>query len=268
MYYELFEDIDQDEDTIFVANNLTSDIFQQEHTHNKGQLLYAEGGVIHVFTESRHWYLPQRFFMWIPPNTLHNILSNSTHFQLFNIYYPKSFHDDSFFDKPNIYIVNDAIREMILVTKGWTGAYHPKADYAKFTFLNAIKAILPEFNKASDTFPAQHPYPKDKRLIEIASFLKDNLETSYTIDQIAHRFGFSTRTLSRLFKENVGFSYVRFLRSIRMSKALELMSEHQHNLYEIATLVGYNSLSSFSNIFYKIVGIRPQQYLQKINSYK
>jgi AraC-like DNA-binding protein len=60
----------------------------------------------------------------------------------------------------------------------------------------------------------------------------------------------STRTLSRKFKEILGMNYVR-LRALRITRSLELMLEGKYNMYEIAMMVGYNSLSSFSNILKK-----------------
>ena len=86
--------------------------------------------------------------------------------------------------------------------------------------------------------------------------------------QIAARFGMSSRSLSRLFKEDMGISYIRFLRAIRIAKALELMSENNYSILEIAMRVGYNELSSFSNIFTRVTGIRPSIYMAKINGYK
>ena len=123
-----------------------------------------------------------------------------------------------------------------------------------------------ESNKLPITI--QHPFPKDQKLIEIAQFLMTNIEKNYTIDEIAKLFGLSTRTLSRKFKDNMGMNYVRFLRSLRITKSLELIAENKYNMYEIAMLVGYNSLSSFSNIFLKVSGIRPTEFAQMLHKKK
>src|SRR5690606_4415784 len=124
----------------------------------------------------------------------------------------------------------------------------------------AIKENLPQIESTKLPIMMQHPFPKDPKLLEIAKFLNANLETNYTIEEVAQRFGLSTRTLSRKFKENLGMNYVRFLRSLRITKAFELLAEKQHNIYEITLMVGYSSLSAFSNIFYKVAGIRPTEY--------
>ncbi|MNR33645.1 HTH-type transcriptional activator Btr [compost metagenome] len=66
----------------------------------------------------------------------------------------------------------------------------------------------------------------------------------------------------------MGISYIRFLRAIRIAKALELMAENSYSILEIAMRIGYNELSSFSNIFTRVTGIRPSVYMSKINEYK
>lgn len=268
MKAETFQLIDLKQNLVYIENVYIDELNLPIHSHLKGQLLYAEGGVIHIFTENNHWYLPARFYMWIPAGLKHSIISHSDHISLFNYYFTIDKDDQEFYQKPNICMVNDMLREMILYTKNWSGGI-TKKDNTKLAFMNAIKAILPEMISISPApFSINHPYPKDKRLLDIAQFLNQNLETSYSLEEIAKKFGFSSRSLSRLFKESMGFNYVRFLRAIRIAKSLELMNENKYNIYEISLKVGYNSLSTFSNVFKRIMGIRPIDYLSNTTKYK
>ncbi|QCX53642.1 helix-turn-helix transcriptional regulator [Elizabethkingia sp. JS20170427COW] len=98
----------------------------------------------------------------------------------------------------------------------------------------------------------------------MAQYLRKNIEESYLLDEVAKEFGLSSRTLSRLFKEDLGMSYIKFSRAIRIFRALELMASTNLSIFEISLLVGYSSLSSFSNIFYRVIGIRPQEYMKSI----
>lgn len=229
------------------------------HSHEKDQLLYAEGGILHVFTDNKHWYLPGRCFMWIPAGVAHSIISHSVNINLYCFYFDTSINSDDFYKDTKIYMTNDMLREMFRYTKTWNGSVDP-TDASHYYLMKAIHALLPKMNSS---FPLQYPYPKDSRLIEIALFLNKNLHKSYTLEQVSVKFGISTRTLSRLFKEDIGLNYVKFLRGLRISKSLELMAENKYNVYEIALQVGYSSLSAFSTIFYNVVGIRPAEYMAK-----
>jgi len=129
-----------------------------------------------------------------------------------------------------------------------------------------MKYILPTSRDRKLAFPVQHPFPKYEMLLRIAKFLNTNLDKNLGLEEVAKNFGVSSRTLSRKFKEQLGMNYVRFLRALRITKSLELMGEEKYNMYEIAMLVGYNSLSSFSNIFKRVTGISPTDYQQRLKS--
>ncbi|MGV0847169.1 AraC family transcriptional regulator [Empedobacter falsenii] len=262
-----FNEVDKSKVHFYIQHAHLDTIGTRVHEHKKAQLLYAEGGIVHVFVNDKHWYLPARCFMWIPANTPHSILTNSKTGDLYNFYFKTEKEENDFYSITNIYYTNELLREMILYTKNWSGSISEK-DPAKYDFVKAIRSILPEME--SNKLPAfiQHPFPKDQKLIDIAQFLMKNIEKNYTIDEVAQQFGLSTRTLSRKFKDNMGMNYVRFLRALRITKSLELIAENKYNMYEIAMLVGYNSLSSFSNIFQKVSGIRPTEYAQLLHTKK
>lgn len=263
---EAFEEINQSETDFFIKHVHLERIESIEHEHPKAQILYAEGGIVHIFTEEKHWYLPARCFMIIPANTKHSLLSFSSSIELYNFYLKVDEDDHDIFKHNNIYFVNDLMREMILYTRNWNGAL-PNNSTA-YHFMKAIKSILPDLNQKEIPFPIQHPFPKDDKLIEIGQFLSKNIEKNYTLEEVANEFGMSSRTLSRKFKNSLGMNYVRFLRSIRITKSLELIAENKYNMYEVAMLVGYNSLSTFSNIFFKVLNMRPTEYQQMIQHRK
>lgn len=265
MLDESFFEVVDDPDVAFYMHYSRLEKFKTRvHTHHKAQLLYAEGGVVHVFINDRHWYLPARCYMWIPAESPHAIISYSNNIELFGFYFKVDPEEASFYKEANIYFVDDMLREMILFSKKWQGAVD-KTQVAAYNFLQAIKSILPDFHSNQIPFSIQHPFPKDEKLIEIGSFLLKNIDKNYTIDEIAKKFGISVRSLSRKFKEHMGMNYVRFLRSLRITKALELIAENKYNTLEVALLVGYSSLSAFSNVFYKITGLRPTDYAKLLN---
>lgn len=264
---DYFDDVDKPTVDFYIQNVHVDIVETAVHQHKKSQLLYAEGGIVHVFINDRHWYLPARCFMWIPANTPHSILTYSKSSSLYNFYFKTCTKEDSFYNETNIYFANDLLREMFLFTKNWNGIIS-EDDRAKYDFLRAIKSILPEMDSNKLPISIQHPFPKDKKLLEIGRFLMKNIDKNYTIEEIARLFGMSNRTLSRKFKENLGMNYVRFLRSLRVSKSLELIAENQYNMYEIAMMIGYNSLSAYSNIFYKVVGVRPTEYAHMLHKRK
>lgn len=255
--------IEEDDAEFFIYHDFNGNLKTEIHKHNSSQLIYAEGGIVHIFTEHQHWYLPARCFMWIPAGVSHYIFSNSPQVSLYNFYFKKEEGENGFFEEINIYSVSHLLREMILYTKDWNGKITID-DGANYHFLKALKGILPTKRDRNLLFPVQHPFPKDETLLKITQYIHANLDKNLTIESTAKEFGMSTRTLSRKFKEVLGMNYVRFLRSLRITRSVELMLEEKYNLYEIAMMVGYNSLSSYSAIFKIVIGVAPSEYFKRI----
>jgi len=165
--------------------------------------------------------------MWIPAGMPHCIVSPSTYVNIFNFYFAADDTDVPFFKEANVYMVNDMLRVIIHYTKDWNGSVTDEQP-TRMAFMKAIKAILPEMDLNITTFPVSYQYPRDAGLIKIAEYLNENADGSFSLDEIARRFGYSSRTLSRLFEADIGFSYVRFVRAIRITKALELIAEDKN----------------------------------------
>ena len=51
----------------------------------------------------------------------------------------------------------------------------------------------------------------------------------------------------------------------RLKKAAELLAEDNYKIYEVASMVGYNSQTNFGRSFLKQFGITPRDYLNLKN---
>ena len=263
MIYPYFSEIENSGAEFFIHHILTGHIKTDVHQHTSAQLIYGEGGILHIFVEEKHWYLPARCFMWIPANVPHYVFTQSPKVSLYNFYFKTVDKENPFFKEINIYSVSNLLREMIHYTKFWNGNIY-QTDYSKYIFLKALMEVLPNEKSLEGAFAVQHPFPKEEILMKISEYLNANLDKSLSIEETAREFGMSERTLSRKFKESLGMNYVRFVRSLRITKALEMIQEEKYNMYEIAMQVGYHSLSAFSNIFKKVLGVSPTEYTQRL----
>ncbi len=61
-----FKAVEEADSEFYVYHVLTGKVKTEIHYHSSAQLVYAEGGIVHIFTDLKHWYLPARCFMWIP----------------------------------------------------------------------------------------------------------------------------------------------------------------------------------------------------------
>ena len=86
---------------------------------------------------------------------------------------------------------------------------------------------------------------------------------SCSITDTASAIGLNADYLGRLMKKELGATFSQYLTSVRMNKAIELLQNSDHKVYEIAEEVGYQNFSYFSTSFKKQFGISPFEFRNK-----
>lgn len=253
-------EVDKRPKSIYCMHDLMGERDITFHKHEKGQFLYTEGGVVHVITDRQTFFLPARHYMWIPSGVLHSIHPGTANVIMRNLYFPTDINEEEFYTKVGVYPINELLLQMIIYTNRWSGDKEP-IDKSAWHFALSIKYILPEVSRYN--LPLALPYAKDKRLIAVIKYMEENLHESILITDFEKKMGLSSRTLSRLFQSDVGMSFVQYLTIQRLMKAVVLLLEKQLSVKEVSSLVGYNSIPTFSNTFYKILGIRPSDYVKQ-----
>lgn len=87
--------------------------------------------------------------------------------------------------------------------------------------------------------------------------------TPLTLMQVAKRIGVSHNHLSRLFSQNIPGGFNKYLRSIRVHHACELLARTELSIYEVMYRSGFSNLRTFYRAFKSETGYAPKEY--KIN---
>lgn len=256
--------VDTISDSIYIHHDLMGELLIPTHQHQKAQFLYTEGGIVFLKTDLKEYFLPARHFIWIPAGVNHSIHPSSEKVIMRNLYFPVEKTENEFYSKEGIYPVNDLLLQLLLFTKRWNGDLIKNTD--EYFVSKALKVILPQICKTR--LPLSLPFPKDPRLIKVIEYMDENLHENILFDSLAVNFGFSERSLYRLFQKDLGMSFMKFFTIKRMLKALELILEQQIPINEISLAVGYSSVTTFSNTFYKCLGQRPSDYRKGIEILK
>ncbi|QIP14817.1 helix-turn-helix transcriptional regulator [Spirosoma aureum] len=229
------------------------------HQHSWGQLIYAEKGCVHLTCVGKTILLPGWYGAWIPADTYHEIWSDSVHLHMRAICFPVSPVNKSLNDQLSVFPVSALLREMIRYTEKWSQS--DQEELPVHTFLQAIQNLLPDEIKKA--IPVCLPSTRHEKLAQVIDYIQLHLSEKVNIQQIARHFGLSVRTLTRLFTQQLGTSFSSFCKIARIMKALELIETGHDNVSQLADLVGYESLSTFSNNFLEICGNRPLQFIQE-----
>ncbi len=99
----------------------------------------------------------------------------------------------------------------------------------------------------------------DWRVNELICLVQDR-QYCGSLKEVSQLLGLTAHYLGKIFKQQRGVAFHRFLRNHRAKKAAELLLEG-HTLKTIAALTGYENVSNFSNAFRIVYGAAPKKFV-------
>jgi AraC-like DNA-binding protein len=88
-------------------------------------------------------------------------------------------------------------------------------------------------------------------------------ESNLTLDEYASMCHISKYHFLRVFKQTTGTTPIEYRNAIRIGHAKEFLENSFYSVSEITSMLGYTSLSYFSDTFRKSVGISPAEYRKR-----
>ena len=107
-----------------------------------------------------------------------------------------------------------------------------------------------------DTYPKAYLY---KRIVQAKLYIDNCFAEHIDLENISDEAYFSKYHFIRLFKRAYGKTPHQYLMKVRIEKAMQLL-ETGTSVSDTCFAVGFASLSSFSGLFKRIVGINPTEY--------
>ena len=92
--------------------------------------------------------------------------------------------------------------------------------------------------------------------------IRESLESSLTIQQVAEELGVSYSNFRKLFKEHTGLSPATYQQELRLQRAKELLSTTDLSIKEIAYRLDFESPDYFSAKFKLKTGRKPSEFRQ------
>lgn len=102
-----------------------------------------------------------------------------------------------------------------------------------------------------------------ERIMREEKIYKDN---SISKDKVAELLGTNRTYLSRIINEQAQLSFTHYVNRFRIEEAIRLLSDPANNtpLKAISADLGFNSISTFYNLFQSAVAMTPSQYRNKV----
>lgn len=94
---------------------------------------------------------------------------------------------------------------------------------------------------------------------EIVSYIQQHFAEELSLEMLAREFSFHSRYISTLVKNETGESFSSYVTSLRIRRAVELLTHTDIEVKEIAAQVGYEDQHYFSRLIRKQTRMTPSQ---------
>ena len=108
---------------------------------------------------------------------------------------------------------------------------------------------------------ASGPAVRDPRIQAAVDAIERDFAEPLTVEDLAAAASLSRFHFSRIFRDQVGVSPYRYLVSVRLDRAAELLRRGRRSVTEVALSVGFQDLGRFSRAFAARFGQRPSELL-------
>lgn len=132
------------------------------------------------------------------------------------------------------------------------------ANRANISFANSLAEALIAFlidkiGLRENTSDAENDLIK-----RLLIYLQEHFSEPLTVADAASHFGYSAGRFSHIFNERIGCSFTRYVNSLRVEQARQLLSQGGMTLIEIATACGFSSIRTFHRVYKDFTGETPR----------
>lgn len=100
-------------------------------------------------------------------------------------------------------------------------------------------------------------------LRSIITYVQEHITETITVNALAKDLCLSPNYLSFKFRQESGMTFSQFVTQQKIKKAKEYLKNTNRSILEISTLLGFSSQGYFQNVFKKVTGMTPREFLEK-----
>jgi AraC family L-rhamnose operon transcriptional activator RhaR len=108
--------------------------------------------------------------------------------------------------------------------------------------------------------------PARSRFGHVLAYLRHHCTADVSIEDVAHRSGYSLRTFMRTFREVTGTTPHSYLVQLRIGHAKRAIRTTNDSITAIAFASGFHDSNYFSSCFSKMTGLSPSEYRRLVQS--
>lgn len=237
------------------------------HHHDWAQIALSSTGVVRLTMEHGTYLVPPSRALWIPPGMEHALnVVEDTDLRTLYLLQPRGHSgpgvpraEQAPWRQCRVLEVSPLLRALVLeLDVQPDGGGPPLAPQALQRERRLGALVLDELRRARP-IRLGVDLPADKRLRTLCEAVLDDPTRHATLDGWARDTGASPRTVARLFRQELGTTFVQWRQQVLLVKALSLAARKQP-MGVIAAELGYASASAFSAMVRRSVGEPPSRF--------
>jgi AraC-like DNA-binding protein len=234
------------------ARVLEHDVDIQAHRHDWGQLVFSISGAVRVNTAHATYLVPPARAVWIAPTIVHAVTAVERA-DLRTVYLHQAPSDGQVWQGCRVIEVTPLLRELVMqLAISPDAADDPRRE-------QCIASLVLDELKRAKSLRLGVDLPQDKRLRRLCEAMLDEPGRHVDLDGWAAEVGASARTVSRLFRDELGSSYAQWRSQVLLARALTLAARKMP-MSLIAHELGYASASAFTAMVTRTVGMPPSRF--------
>ncbi|MGX1516339.1 helix-turn-helix domain-containing protein [Streptomyces collinus] len=222
------------------------------HSHPLHELVWVRGGTLTSRVAGQVFTVSKGYGLWMPAGMVH--AGRATAGALFHDAYFAPDRTPVAFGEPKA-IAMTPLLESLLTHLSYT-------DLDAAARARAEAVVFDVLRPAERQFALQ--LPDDARIGAIAEALLDDPADCRSLEEWALRLGVSDRTVTRAFRQATGLSFAQWRQTLRVHRALTLLSEGI-DVTTVSETLGYARPSSFIAAFRRVMGTTPGAFVQVVD---
>jgi AraC-like DNA-binding protein len=234
------------EPAVTLSRRLAGGAVIDAHRHDGNQIVYASQGVLSVTTDAGTWVAPASRAIWIPAGAVHEHRAYGTTV-LHTVGLPAR-ADPLRTSAPAVLEVGPLLRELIIAyTRG------PQEDSPPRT---RLRAVLFDQLRTTPQHGIHLPAARDPHLAAACDLLLRDPADHRSLAELGTAVGISHRTLTRLFRQEMGMTFPQWRTQVRLHLALRLLAQGLP-VTTVGHRCGWSTTSAFIDVFRRNLGHTP-----------
>ena len=238
------------------------------HTHNHMELFFIVGGKGQFLIEDRLHPVNVNNLVIINPNVVHTEVSLNAQpleyivLGIDGVVLANSDSSDSQFSILDHYesvdiasCLRNILREMEQKNSGYEDICQAYMEILIIRLMRSTALAVPSEPQTIST---------NRQCAAVRRYIDLHFKEALTLEQLAEEGHMNKFYLSHAFKREYGVSPINYMISKRIEESKYLLAETDLSLSQIAQLLGFSSLSYFSQVFHRTQSISPKEYRQNL----